>query len=70
MFPCWFWTKPPPWWTPDNEVLIQEAVSELITGRTVLVVAHRLTTIRGAARSKGDDGVETGGARARYSSTR
>lgn len=35
---------------PDNEALIQEALSKLIAGRAVLVVAHRLTTIRGADR--------------------
>ena len=34
----------------DNttEVLIQEALNELCQGRTTLVVAHRLSTIRGA----------------------
>ena len=34
----------------DNttEVLIQQALDELCTGRTTLVVAHRLSTIRGA----------------------
>ena len=34
----------------DNttEVLIQEALDELCRGRTTLVVAHRLSTIRGA----------------------
>lgn len=33
---------------PENEVLIQEAISELIKGRTVIVIAHRLKTIAGA----------------------
>ena len=33
---------------PENEVLIQEAVSELVRGRTVIVIAHRLKTIAGA----------------------
>ena len=34
----------------DNttEVLIQQALDELCKGRTTLVVAHRLSTIRGA----------------------
>lgn len=33
---------------PENEVLIQQAISRLITGKTVLVIAHRLRTIAGA----------------------
>ncbi|HWQ50413.1 MAG TPA: ABC transporter ATP-binding protein [Terriglobales bacterium] len=33
---------------PENEVLIQEAISELIRGRTVIVIAHRLKTVAGA----------------------
>ena len=33
---------------PENEVLIQEAISELIKDRTVIVIAHRLKTIAGA----------------------
>lgn len=33
---------------PENEVLIQQAVSHLIEGKTVLVIAHRLRTITGA----------------------
>lgn len=32
---------------PDSEALIQEAISRLARGRTVLVVAHRLYTITG-----------------------
>ncbi len=35
---------------PENEVLIQEAISELIKGRSVIVIAHRLKTIAGADR--------------------
>ena len=30
---------------PENEVLIQNAISHLIKGKTVLVIAHRLRTI-------------------------
>lgn len=33
---------------PENEVRIQDALSEVARGRTVLVIAHRLNTIRGA----------------------
>ena len=33
---------------PENEVLIQEAISALIRNRTVIVIAHRLKTIAGA----------------------
>ena len=32
----------------DNESYIQEAISELCQGKTLLVIAHRLNTIRGA----------------------
>ncbi len=30
---------------PENEVLIQQAISKLIAGKTVIVIAHRLRTI-------------------------
>lgn len=33
---------------PENEVLIQQAISNLIEGKTVVVIAHRLRTIAGA----------------------
>ena len=32
----------------DNESCIQQAISELCRGKTLLVIAHRLNTIRGA----------------------
>ena len=32
----------------DNESLIQEAISELCRGRTLIVIAHRLKTIKDA----------------------
>lgn len=35
---------------PENEVKIQRAFSELARGRTVLMVAHRLSTVRNADR--------------------
>jgi ATP-binding cassette subfamily B protein len=33
---------------PENETQIQEAISELVKGRTVIVIAHRLRTVVGA----------------------
>lgn len=33
---------------PENEVLIQQAISALIQNRTVIVIAHRLKTVAGA----------------------
>ncbi|MDR2740269.1 MAG: ATP-binding cassette domain-containing protein [Treponema sp.] len=33
---------------PENETLIQEAISALVKGRTVIVIAHRLRTALGA----------------------
>ena len=33
---------------PENETLVQDAVSRLCAGRTVLVIAHRLRTVAGA----------------------
>ena len=33
---------------PDNEVRVQQAMSKLSEGRTVIMIAHRLTTVLGA----------------------
>ena len=33
---------------PENEALIQQAISTLIAGKTVVVIAHRLRTVMGA----------------------
>ncbi len=35
---------------PENEVLIQQAISRLIEGKTVVVIAHRLRTVAGAGK--------------------
>lgn len=32
---------------PENEVLIQQAISKLVEGKTVIVIAHRLRTVAG-----------------------
>ena len=32
----------------DNEIYIQEAISQLVKGKTLLVIAHRLNTIKEA----------------------
>jgi ATP-binding cassette subfamily B protein len=34
---------------PENETRIQAAISELVKGRTIIVIAHRLRTVIGAA---------------------
>lgn len=33
---------------PENETLVQEAISRLVEGKTVLIIAHRLRTVAGA----------------------
>ena len=35
---------------PENEAQIQQAISRLVQGRTVIVIAHRLKTIASADR--------------------
>ncbi|GAA5089197.1 ABC transporter ATP-binding protein [Nocardia iowensis] len=62
---------------PESEAAVQDALSQLTTGRTLLVIAHRLHTIRGADRivtlsggrivaaGRHDDLIAAGGAYAR-----
>ena len=33
---------------PENEVLVQKAFEEMAAGKTVIMIAHRLTTIKNA----------------------
>ncbi len=33
---------------PENEVALQDAIDRLATGRTVIIIAHRLSTVAGA----------------------
>jgi len=35
---------------PENEVFVQQAISRLIEGKTVIVIAHRLRTVAGAGK--------------------
>ena len=44
-----FWTKPLSLDT-ESEALVQAALQRLMENRTVLVIAHRLTTVRNANR--------------------
>jgi ATP-binding cassette subfamily B protein len=62
---------------PENEALIQDAIGELVAGKTVVMIAHRLSTVAGAhqilvvdrgrivERGRHDDLVATGGLYAR-----
>ncbi len=58
---------------PENEAALQDAIARLVSGKTVLVIAHRLSTVVGAdqilvldrgrlvERGRHDDLVESGG---------
>ena len=38
--------RPPPPSTPTTEALVQQGMDSLMSGRTVFVIAHRLSTVR------------------------
>ncbi len=46
--PSWCSTRPRPSPTRENEALIQRALARLCAGKTVLMIAHRLSTVIGA----------------------
>ncbi len=50
MRPSSFWTKPRPALTRRDEKELTEAVSELTHNKTVIMIAHRLKTVRNADR--------------------
>ena len=33
---------------PENEALVQDSIAKLVAGKTVIVIAHRLSTVTGA----------------------
>ena len=33
---------------PENEVLVQKAIAKLVEGKTVIMIAHRLSTVQDA----------------------
>ena len=40
--------RQPPAWDVENESAVQEALSRLLAGKTVLVIAHRMRTVEAA----------------------
>ena len=44
----WCWTRATAFADPENEALIQKAFARLTKGRTVIMIAHRLSTVVGA----------------------
>ena len=43
-----YWMKQTAFADPENEALIQKAFATLTKGRTVIMIAHRLSTVVGA----------------------
>ena len=50
------WTRPPPAWTWENESAVQTALSRLLRGKTVLVIAHRIAHRGGGRPHRGAGG--------------
>lgn len=42
----------------ESEHLVQEAIDRAMVGRTVLIIAHRLSTVKGASQVSRDDFTE------------
>ena len=44
----WCWTRPPPTSTRSRRLAVQQALKKVLAGRTSIVIAHRLSTVRDA----------------------
>ena len=51
MLPWSCWMKLTASLDVESETMVQEAISQLIAGKTVLIIAHRMRTVAGADKS-------------------